>query len=81
MRYDKAKNGWNLDWETDNIPDDISDIHRETCPICDMPKGECREPMQCLGVLTIRLKLAEDKLAEFGQEWDGKQQYVFNGKD
>lgn len=31
-------------------------------------------------VSTARLKLAEAKLVEFGQEWDGTH-YVFNGKD
>lgn len=48
MTYDKAKNGWNRDWETDNIPDDmtgepvdLSNLHMETCPTCDMPTGEC----------------------------------------
>ena len=55
--YDKAKNGWNRDWETDNFPDewelyangwqldgppDMSHVHIETCDGCDFPVKECR---------------------------------------
>lgn len=47
--YDKAKNGWNRDWETDNLPDDMtgepvdmSDVHVVTCDGCDFPISECR---------------------------------------
>ena len=52
--YDRDKHGWNRDWETDNVPDDeqdfheppdLSHVHMETCPTCDMPAGEC-EPVQ-----------------------------------
>jgi predicted NAD-dependent protein-ADP-ribosyltransferase YbiA (DUF1768 family) len=29
MSYDKVKNGWNRDWETDNIPDDMTGEHSQ----------------------------------------------------
>lgn len=42
--YDRDKNGWNRDWETDNIPDDMSGVHIETCDGCDFPVAECKCP-------------------------------------
>jgi hypothetical protein len=44
--YDPQKNGWNRDWETDNVPDDepvdMSNVHLDTCPRCDMPLDACK---------------------------------------